>query len=140
MTAAEISLIKDSFQKVLPMVEQAASLFQVRLLDLDPSFRRRLGSDLEAQVRRLPTLFAAAVKALERSDTPLPYVSQFGLGAGPVDSADEPCAAVGVALLWTLEKCLGSDFTPDVRRAWTNAFLHLAGTYLEARGAWQLAA
>ena len=35
---------------------------------------------------------------------------------------------VGGALLWTLEKGLGSAFTPDVKAAWTTVYTVLATT------------
>ncbi|MGE5148514.1 MAG: globin domain-containing protein, partial [Rhodospirillaceae bacterium] len=36
-------------------------------------------------------------------------------------------APVGAALLWTLEKGLGADFTPETKEAWTAAYTALAG-------------
>jgi hemoglobin-like flavoprotein len=35
-------------------------------------------------------------------------------------------APVGAALLWTLEKGLGPDFTPEVKAAWTETYTALA--------------
>ena len=39
---------------------------------------------------------------------------------------DSDYDAAGVALLWTLEKALGPDFTPDARAAWTEAYQWIA--------------
>jgi hemoglobin-like flavoprotein len=36
-------------------------------------------------------------------------------------------APVGAALLWTLEKGLGPDFTPEVKAAWNETYTALAG-------------
>jgi hemoglobin-like flavoprotein len=33
---------------------------------------------------------------------------------------------VGTALLWTLEQGLGPDFTPEIRDAWTEAYLYVS--------------
>ena len=41
-------------------------------------------------------------------------------------------APVGAALLWTLEKGLGPDFTPDVKAAWTETYTALAGVMTAA--------
>jgi len=35
-------------------------------------------------------------------------------------------------LLWALEKALGSDFTPEARRAWLTVYGWLAATMKEA--------
>jgi hemoglobin-like flavoprotein len=39
---------------------------------------------------------------------------------------------VGTALLWTLEKGLGADFTEPVKTAWTEAYATLAGVMKSA--------
>ncbi len=39
---------------------------------------------------------------------------------------------VGDALLWTLEKGLGADFTPDVKEAWTLTYVTVAGVMKKA--------
>ena len=41
-------------------------------------------------------------------------------------------APVGAALLWTLEKGLGPDFTPEVKAAWTDTYTALAGVMTDA--------
>ncbi len=44
----------------------------------------------------------------------------------------EQYAPVGAALLWTLEKGLGPDFTPEVKAAWTETYTALAGVMSNA--------
>ena len=39
---------------------------------------------------------------------------------------------VGAALLWTLEKGLGADFTPPVKAAWTETYMTVAGVMQKA--------
>jgi len=34
---------------------------------------------------------------------------------------------MGAALLWTLEQSLGTEFTPEVKAAWTETYMILAG-------------
>jgi hemoglobin-like flavoprotein len=45
---------------------------------------------------------------------------------------DQHYDTVATALLWTLEQGLGSDFTPEVKDAWTAAYTVLAGTMKHA--------
>jgi hemoglobin-like flavoprotein len=39
---------------------------------------------------------------------------------------------VASALLWTLEQGLGEDFTPEVKTAWTETYMLLAGVMKDA--------
>jgi nitric oxide dioxygenase len=49
---------------------------------------------------------------------------------------DDQYGSVGTALLWTLERGLGPEFTPEVRDAWTEAYLLCAS--IVRRGAAQV--
>ena len=40
--------------------------------------------------------------------------------------------SVATALLWTLEQGLGEDFTPEVKAAWTETYMLLAGVMKES--------
>jgi hemoglobin-like flavoprotein len=46
--------------------------------------------------------------------------------------SDEHYDTVGAALIWTLEKGLGSAFTPEVKDAWTMVYGVLASTMKNA--------
>jgi hemoglobin-like flavoprotein len=107
MTATDIDLVKDSFRKVVPIAGPAAALFYARLFELDPSLRPLFRSDLAEQGHHLMATIARSVASLERIDAPAPAIRE------------ERSATAGTALLWTLEKGLGPDFTSDVREAWT---------------------
>jgi hemoglobin-like flavoprotein len=42
------------------------------------------------------------------------------------------CEPVGAALLWTLERSLGADFTPETAEAWRAAYAALEAAMIEA--------
>ena len=79
------------------------------------------------QKRTLMAMLALAIATLDNPEG-LPSVArdlgQRHLGYGTQELQFE---AVGSALLWTLERALGADFTPDARRAWTETYGVLAG-------------
>lgn len=45
---------------------------------------------------------------------------------------DADYAEVGAALLWTLEKALGDEWTEEVGGAWAGAYQLLSGVMIEA--------
>ncbi len=133
MNSSEITLVKDSFRKVLPISDQAAALFYARLFELDPQLRHLFRGDMVEQGRKLMTMIATAVASLERIETLVPAVRQLGARHAGYGVTEEHYGTVGAALLWTLEKGLGPEFTPAVREAWTTTYSLLANTMIEAQ-------
>lgn len=133
MTAAEITLVKDSFRKIVPIADQAAALFYARLFELDPEQRSLFRGDMIEQGRKLMAMIATYVAALEDLDTIAPTLRALGARHNGYGAREEHYATVGVALLWTLEKGLGPEFTPAVREAWTSAYSLLANTMIAAQ-------
>jgi hemoglobin-like flavoprotein len=132
VSPAEIQLVKDSFRKIVPIADQAAALFYARLFELDPALRPLFRGDMAEQGRKLMTMIATAVSALERLDAIVPAVRALGIRHAGYQIADEHYATVGAALLWTLEKGLGPEFTSEVRTAWITTYSLLANTMMEA--------
>lgn len=132
MTPSDITLVKDSFRKIVPIADQAAALFYARLFELDPSLRPMFRGDMREQGRKLMAMIATAVAALERLDDIVPAVRQLGVRHVAYGVQEDHYATVGAALLWTLEKGLGSEFTPAVRSAWTTTYTLLANTMIDA--------
>lgn len=139
MTTAEITLVKDSFRKIVPLADQAAALFYARLFELDPSLRGMFRGDMAEQGRKLMAMIATAVATLERIEMIVPMVRQLGARHVGYGVRESHYATVGDALLWTLEKGLGGDFTPAVRDAWSSLYSLLANTMMDASREPQLA-
>lgn len=133
MTPAEVDLVKDSFRKILPIADQAAALFYARLFELDPELRPLFRGDMAEQGRKLMSMIAVAVSSLDRLETILPAVRQLGARHASYGVREEHYATIGAALLWTLEKGLGPDFTHAVRAAWTTTYSLLANTMIDAQ-------
>jgi nitric oxide dioxygenase len=133
MSPTAIALVQDSFRKIVPIADQAAAIFYARLFDLDPELRPMFGGDMTEQGRKLMSMLATAVGSLTRLDQLLPVVRALGIRHNGYGVSEEHYATVGAALLWTLEKGLGPEFTPAVRDAWTNTYALLANTMIEAQ-------
>lgn len=128
MTSAEILLIRESFRKVAAIADQAASLFYARLFELDPSLRALFRGDMSEQGRKLMTMIGMAVGGLDRLDQLVPAVRQLGLRHAGYQVREAHYETVGEALLWTLERGLGPDFTPATKEAWAKVYGVLAET------------
>jgi hemoglobin-like flavoprotein len=128
MTALEIELVKDSFRKLRPTAEQVTALFYARLFELEPALRQLFHGDMATQGCRFTQMIARLVQSLDRADALAPDLRQLGARHSAYGVRDEHYATVGAALLWTLEKSLGPDFTPAVKSAWTTTYSFFART------------
>lgn len=132
MTPEQINLVQESWEKVKPISEQAAELFYGRLFELDESLRSLFKGDMKEQGKKLMATLNLAVTSLTKLDTILPAVQDLGRRHAQYGVPDDSYHTVGEALLWTLEKGLGDDFTDSVREAWTQTYLTLSSVMLDA--------
>ena len=126
MTPEQVKAIQDSYAKVAPISEQAAALFYGRLFEIAPAVKPLFRGDIKEQGKKLMATLAVVVNGLGDLPSILPAASALAkrhVGYG-VTAADY--APVGAALLWTLEKGLGEQWTPDLAAAWTAAYTILA--------------
>jgi len=126
MTPDQIKAIQESFAKVVPISEQAAALFYGRLFEIAPAVKLLFRGDMTEQGRKLMATLAVVVNGLSNLETILPAASALAKRhvAYGVKAADyEP---VGEALLWTLERGLGKQWTPNLPAAWTGAYALLS--------------
>ncbi len=130
MTPDQISLVQKSFE-IVP-AEIAADLFYARLFELDPSLRPLFKGDMKAQGAKLMDMIAVAVRGLSNLDRIVPAVQDLGVRHSGYGVTPDHYDTVGSALLWTLEKGLGEQFTDDVQEAWTAAYILLSSTMIDA--------
>ena len=132
MTPLQVELVQTSFQKVVPIAATAADLFYDRLFEIAPETRAMFPKDLTEQKGKLMSMLGTAVTNLHKLDTILSAVKDLGQRHKGYGVTAAHYAPVGAALLWTLEKGLGSDFTPEVKAAWTETYTALAGVMTNA--------
>lgn len=132
MTPQQISLVKTSWQKVLPISDKAAELFYGKLFEMDPTLEPLFSGDMTVQGRKLMLMINTAVNSLDRLDAIVPAVQGLGKRHVAYGVKDEHYDTVAGALLWTLEAGLGDAFTPDVKDAWVQTYTILATTMKDA--------
>lgn len=128
MTPQQISLVKSTWAQVVPIQDTAAALFYGKLFELDPKLKPLFKGDIKAQGHKLMTMLNTAVRGLDHLDALVPAVKDLGRRHVGYGVTAEHYGTVALALLWTLEQGLGAGFTPDVRNAWTEAYMVLAST------------
>ena len=132
MTPQQIDLVQSSFKKVVPIAGTAADLFYDRLFETAPEVRSMFPQDMKEQKAKLMGMLGTAVSHLHKLDEILPAVKALGERHKGYGVTAAHYAPVGAALLWTLEKGLGPDFTPEVKEAWTLTYTALAGVMTSA--------
>jgi hemoglobin-like flavoprotein len=121
-----MTLVQSTFAKVAPKSDQVARLFYDRLFELDPELRSLFSTDISEQGRKLMQMLTYCVKGLHDMNALMPAVRALGARHIEYKVVDQDYDTVGEAILWTLEKGLGPDFTPEVRNAWTDVYTLLA--------------
>lgn len=122
MTPTQVSLVQDSFAKVVPIVDQAAVIFYDRLFEIAPQVKPLFKGDMAKQRRALMGTLGVVVNGLSNLPTVLPAASALAKKHVGYGVEASHYSAVGAALLWTLEKGLGEAWTPEVASAWTDAY------------------
>ena len=135
MNRDQIKLVQESFERVVPIADVAATLFYGRLFDLDPALESLFKGDMAEQGRKLMQMIGVAVRSLDRLEQVLPAVRALGARHAGYGVREKDYETVGRALIWTLKKGLGDDFTPETEAAWAETYAALAGVMKEAQAA-----
>ncbi len=126
MTPDQIKLVQETFAKVAPISDKAAVLFYDRLFEIAPQVKALFPKDMTEQQRKLMSTLAIVVNGLSDLPSILPAASALATRHVAYGAKAEHYPVVGQALLWTLEKGLGKDWTADVAEAWTTAYTTLS--------------
>ena len=133
MTPRQVDLIRASWTSVEPIQDVAADLFYTRLFELDPALGRLFrNTDMAQQKKILMQTLTVVVKSLDRLDQLVPAIEALGRRHAGYGVRAEHYETVGAALLWTLGQGLGEAFTPELERAWTEAYSTLASVMIGA--------
>jgi hemoglobin-like flavoprotein len=122
MTPRQVTLVQDSFAKVRPVADTAADLFYGRLFEIAPQVRAMFPDDMREQKKKLMAMLGLAVTNLDKPDMVVPALQNLGRQHVAFGTRAAHYQPVGEALLWTLERGLGPDFTPELREAWTETY------------------
>ena len=122
VTPRQIRLVQETFERVVPLVERAATLFYDHLFVLDPSLRLMFDVDLEDQGQKLMEKLALVVRHLGEPEQFIDEVRELGRRHVDYGVAPEHYRTMREALFWMLAQALGDAFTDEVAAAWAAAY------------------
>ena len=127
MLAETERLVRESWARFEPMAVPSARYFYDKLFELDPEASHLFArTNMEAQGKKVMDMFAEIVRTLDQPETLVAEVADLGRRHVQYGVRESQYDSVGTALLWTLEQGLGEAFTPEVRDAWTEAYLYVS--------------
>jgi len=132
ITERQKQLVVDSFKKVEPISEVAAGIFYGKLFRYDPSLKALFKSDMKSQGKKLMAALKLAVNTLNNLDALVPVLQKMAIKHVEYGVKVEDYTPVGNALINTLEKGLGADFTPELKTAWAHTYKVMADVMRQA--------
>ncbi len=135
MNETQITLIQESFAKVVPIKQQAGEIFYAKLFEIAPEVRPLFKADVTEQAGKLMTMLGTVVNGLRDLDKIVPVAQRMAVEHAGFGVEPAHYAPVGAALIATLETGLGEDFTLETREAWVAAYEILSNVMIDAASA-----
>lgn len=101
-----------------PMRGDIADLCYSRFFELAPDARDLFPNDMERQRIKLMDMIAALVGSLDQRALFQSIVTHSGRHHARFGVQPTQYAALGEALMWSLEHKFGASFTPELRESW----------------------
>jgi len=130
-----VRLIRESFAAVEPHAEEAAKFFYGMLFAIAPATRELFAANMQVQRSRLLRALVHVVQMVDRPDDLVPFLRQLGRDHRKFGVVAAHYDAVGNAMITALSRYAGSAWTPQVEKAWVDAFRLIARTMIEAADA-----
>ena len=133
LTQVQVKLIKQSwraFRNIDPAI--IGDLFYSKLFSDNPQVKKMFPKDMYQQYNKLIDMITVIVIRLDNLALITEEIAAManrhvGYGVKPAHYT-----LVGDALLWTLEKGLGKDWTAEVKEAWATCYTLLADKMIGA--------
>jgi hemoglobin-like flavoprotein len=118
MTPEQGQLVRLSFVQIMDRKQDLGRIFYERLFATAPALQPLFKSSIEEQAQKLIDTLALVIGNLKNPTGLAGMLERLGRRHSGYGVKDEHYAIVGEALVWSLQKILGADFTPPLRDAW----------------------
>ena len=133
MTDQEISIIKNSWNHILKADPHLIGhVFYTRLFLQMPSLRAMFKDDMKEQYQKLIDMLHLIVSRLDKIEEMNEEITQLAIRHVEYGVKPSHYKVVGDALLWTLAKGLGDNWTEEMVTAWTKCYNYLSDTMIAA--------
>lgn len=129
---AMVRLIRETWAEVEPQTAEVAQYFYGMLFTIAPGTRDLFPINLEVQRLRLMRALVYVVQMIDRPDELVPFLRQLGRDHRKFGVVSQHYEALGTALLASIKHHLGDKWTPEVERAWAEAYTIVARCMQEA--------
>ena len=131
-----IELLEQTFEKIKPRADEFAASFYEHLFTLNPEMKPLFATtDMAKQEKKLLNALVLVVENLRNPEALEPVLNALGarhIGYGATAKNYRP---VGEALLMTFEQYLQQDWTPQVSKAWVDAYRAITALMLKGASA-----
>jgi hemoglobin-like flavoprotein len=118
LTKTQKRLIRESFKRVESASDLVATLFYLRLYQLDPSLQALFKGRRKAQRRELMGALKLAIISLDHTEELTPVLKLLGARHRHYGVRSGDYVTFVMAWIWTLEQSLEQRFTAAAREAW----------------------
>jgi hemoglobin-like flavoprotein len=134
MNSKQITLVQDSFALVAKIpAEKVGELFYNQLFLISPDVRQMFAKTaMPEQSRKLISMLGYIVDKLNNLESIIEEVAKLAQRHVKYGVTPEQYQPVGEALLWTLEKGLGTNWNEELAKAWKLCYVTLSGAMIEA--------
>lgn len=127
LTPRQIQLIKTGWRSlggIDPRI--VADLFYTKLFTDHPALRNLFPKNMEQQHLKLMNMLTAIISRLDHPENIHEEITAMGKRHEGYGVKPHHYKLVGDALLWTLEKGLGNNWTEEMKTAWISCYDHLS--------------
>jgi NAD(P)H-flavin reductase/hemoglobin-like flavoprotein len=122
-----VEIIRSSFALVEPQAENLGRHFYATLFSRAPETRDLFPVNMEVQRSRLLRALVHVVQMVDQPDDLVPFLEQLGRDHRKFGVIARHYDAVGGALLSAIAEFAGDAWTPEIEKAWTDAYGVVAG-------------
>jgi NAD(P)H-flavin reductase/hemoglobin-like flavoprotein len=133
--AGMVQIIRSSFALVEPRAEELGRHFYATLFSQAPETRDLFPVNMEVQRSRLLRALVHVVQMVDQTDDLVPFLQQLGRDHRKFGVLAQHYDAVGNALLGAISTYAGPAWTPEVQKAWIDAYTIVAGAMRDAAAA-----
>lgn len=135
MTAHQVQIIRDSWEKVKPIGIVAGEIFYGHLFEAAPFVKPMFKGDIKVQAGKLIAMIGTVVRNLDKLDVISADIVKLAQRHNGYGARPEHYAVVGSCLLKTLEQGLGEHWNEELKEAWATAYGILSSVMIDAQNA-----